>query len=172
MPLTPAQRQQLPSHLKHFTDRDSQLAAFEALWRDSIPILAFDGVSGSGKSTLLRVLITAYAMPQNIPHALLDFDDPHGSMLRQSAIALCDALVLSHTLALPSPAKRRFQKERDRAQERLARRKAEIRVEQTITAQGGAIVRESDQTLQLNLAALLEQWEEEARLVDCSICHK
>ncbi len=50
----------LPPYLQHFTDRQDQIAAFDALWPgDGRWILALSGVSGNGKSTLINWLIEA-----------------------------------------------------------------------------------------------------------------
>lgn len=164
MPLTDAQRSRLPENLRHFTNRNEQLAAFEQLWQNQTPILAFDGMSGNGKSTLIRVLIEVYAKPQQIPYALLDFDDPHGALLRQSAEALGAELVLSYTLDLPASARDDFKARRQRAMDKLAQRRADIKIDQRITASQGSTVSESGQQAQLNLGELYERFEQEFRV--------
>ena len=63
------------SKLVHFTDRDSQIAAFEGLWADELPwIIVFSGMSGNGKSTLIDWLIENKCKPQGIKSIKVDMN--------------------------------------------------------------------------------------------------
>ncbi len=64
----------LPDHLRHFTDRDEQLAAFDALWDDARWALTFSGVSGAGKSHLIEYLIETRCKPRALKFVKVDFD--------------------------------------------------------------------------------------------------
>ena len=64
----------LPPYLKHFIDRQDQIAAFDALWPgDGRWLLAFGGVSGNGKSTLINWLIETACKPKGILWQKVDF---------------------------------------------------------------------------------------------------
>ncbi len=83
----------LPSRLRHFTDREEALAAFDTLWPgDGAWVLAFDGLSGSGKTTLIDYLIETRCKPKRMPWAILDFEGSRGLTLRTDWRALLDTL--------------------------------------------------------------------------------
>ncbi|MBN1991391.1 MAG: hypothetical protein JW953_01715 [Anaerolineae bacterium] len=83
----------LPFRLRHFTNRQSALAAFDALWPgDGTWTLAFDGLSGNGKSTLIDFLIETRCKPSAWPWAILDFEGSRGFAFRADWLALLDAL--------------------------------------------------------------------------------
>ena len=59
--------------LTHFTDREDQIAAFDALWESATPwILVFCGVSGNGKSTLIEWLIEFRCRPAGMRTVKID----------------------------------------------------------------------------------------------------
>ncbi len=61
--------------LKHFQDRESAIAAFDALWQsDHAWLLTFDGFSGLGKSTLINWLVVNRCQRDSIPYSLLSFE--------------------------------------------------------------------------------------------------
>ena len=60
----------LPERLRHFTNREQALAAFDGLWPGGGTwVLAFHGLSGNGKSTLIDYLIETRAKPAGYPWA-------------------------------------------------------------------------------------------------------
>jgi putative ribosome biogenesis GTPase RsgA len=64
----------LQDSLAHFQDRETAIAAFDALQSDGRRwVLAFDGCSGLGKSTLIDWLIENRCKPNKIPYSLFDF---------------------------------------------------------------------------------------------------
>jgi tetratricopeptide (TPR) repeat protein len=64
----------LPPYLQHFTDRQDQINAFDALWPgDGRWLLAFSGVSGNGKFTLINWLIETACKPRGILWRKVDF---------------------------------------------------------------------------------------------------
>jgi hypothetical protein len=64
----------LPPYLQHFTDRQDQIRAFDALWPgDGRWILAYSGVSGNGKSTLANWLIEERCKPNNVRWEKVDY---------------------------------------------------------------------------------------------------
>jgi len=61
------------TQLQHFTDRETQIAAFDSLWeRDSPWVIVFTGVSGNGKSTLIDWFIARRCEPENIHYTKID----------------------------------------------------------------------------------------------------
>lgn len=59
--------------LQYFTDRETQIDAFDDLWKTETPwILVFSGVSGNGKSTLIDWLIENKCKPQDIVTVKVD----------------------------------------------------------------------------------------------------
>ena len=68
--------------LKHFTDRENELATFQRLLAleepARLPALMFFGVGGTGKSWLLKRLRNALAGQLSIPWAYIDFDRQSG----------------------------------------------------------------------------------------------
>jgi len=57
----------LDDPLAYFTDRETQIDAYDRLWQRDTPwVLAFDGLSGNGKSTLLGWLIANRCRPRGI----------------------------------------------------------------------------------------------------------
>jgi len=68
--------------LKHFTDRENELATFQRLLAleepAHLPALMFFGVGGTGKSWLLKRLRNALAEQLSIPWAYIDFDRQSG----------------------------------------------------------------------------------------------
>ena len=68
--------------LKHFTDRENELATFQRLLAleepAHLPALIFFGVGGTGKSWLLKRLRKALAEQLSIPWAYIDFDRQSG----------------------------------------------------------------------------------------------
>jgi hypothetical protein len=63
------------SRLAHFTDRDSQIAAFDRLWAEGLPwVVVFSGMSGNGKSTLIDWLIEKRCRPQEIKSIKVDMN--------------------------------------------------------------------------------------------------
>jgi hypothetical protein len=83
----------LPGRLRHFTDRQAALAAFDALWPgDGTWVLAFHGLSGNGKSTLIDYLVETRAKRDGYPWAILDFEGSRGLTLRSDWRALLDHL--------------------------------------------------------------------------------
>ena len=92
--------QPLPERLRHFTDRDEAIAAFEALWPgDGVWALAFHGLSGNGKSTLIDFLIETRCKPGDIGWAILDFEGSRGLALQTDWRGLLDSLAQQWGLA-------------------------------------------------------------------------
>ena len=90
----------LPEHLRHFTDREAAIAAFDALWPgESAWVLAFAGMSGNGKTTLIEYLIETRCKLGGIPWAILDFEGSRGLTLRTEWRALLDTLANQWELA-------------------------------------------------------------------------
>ncbi|MBN1220409.1 MAG: hypothetical protein JXM69_15890, partial [Anaerolineae bacterium] len=155
----------LPLRLRHFTDREAALAAFDAFWPGdgACWVLAFDGLSGNGKSTLIDYLIETRCKPRGIIWAVLDFEGSRGLTLRTDWSALLDTLagqwqVLAHPLYL---------QERDAARQRYetvrqTQTQTTIQVEQQATRQG----RISESPININLGGQSEavrQANEQAR---------
>jgi hypothetical protein len=62
--------------LRHFTDREAQITAFDSLWSsNSHWVIVYTGLSGQGKSTLVDWLITYKCQPQNIRVVKIDLFD-------------------------------------------------------------------------------------------------
>jgi tetratricopeptide (TPR) repeat protein len=81
------------ANLAHFTDRKSQIAAFEALWKMPMPwIVVFSGVSGNGKSTLIDWLIEKKCRPQGIESVKIDMHLSGGLNLPVILTRLADLL--------------------------------------------------------------------------------
>ena len=91
---------ELPERLRHFTDREAAIAAFDALWPgDGAWVLAFTGMSGNGKTTLIDFLIETRCKPAGTPWAILDFEGSRGLTLRTDWRALLDTLASRWGLA-------------------------------------------------------------------------
>ena len=153
---------QLPFRLQHFTDRDGAIAAFDALWDAgrSLPhFLAFDGLSGVGKSTLVDFLIETRCKPQQMPHALIDFEGDTGLPLRTEwrslLLELATQLDLHHHPAYVTA----FEK----AEGRFRPIKQSLQVNITQGAVEGGQISQSPITANLDVAVALRQADKRAR---------
>lgn len=95
----------LPDYLEGFTDREPQIAAFDALWEnDTRWVLAFSGVSGIGKSLLLDYLVETRCKPRKVRYHKIDFD---------GVVALED-IPFAFGRILPRDAQTRFEQDASR----------------------------------------------------------
>ncbi|MDA2937567.1 hypothetical protein MYX75_04805, partial [Acidobacteria bacterium AH-259-A15] len=148
----------LPPHLRHFTDREPQVAAFDELWsRDEPWILAFDGLSGNGKSTLIDYLIETRCKPKSTPYGLLNFEQER---LRRSPKALMDSLLEGPGLAasLDKGSVKEYRSRREGIFADRDRRQLEINAQQIQTS-----VEESRQEMKLELAKAIRELDRQAR---------
>jgi hypothetical protein len=151
---------QLPSHLRHFTNRDEAIAAFDALWHSGQPpFLAFDGLSGNGKSTLIDFLIETRCKPQQITHALIDFEGDAGLPLRTDWRALL--LELATQLRLHHhPA---YVTAYEQAEARFQSIKQSLQIDIRQYSGEGGQISQSPITANLDTSATLRQADEQAR---------
>jgi hypothetical protein len=103
-----------PERLKHFTDREPHIAAFDDLWANStLWVLLFTGVSGNGKSTLIDWLITYRCQPQGIRWVKIDlFNGLNPAVLLDNLAELLPPNAAEHYHATRDAAARDYEQAR------------------------------------------------------------
>jgi hypothetical protein len=150
---------ELPERLRHFTDRQAAIVAFDALWLgNGAWVLAFTGMSGNGKTTLIDFLIETRCKPASIPWAILDFEGSRGLTLRTDWRALLDTLAGQWGLAIhPTYTSGR---ETGRAEYEVIRRSLRVDIDQ-VAKQGQ--IEGSPITIDASQSEVLRQADNRAR---------
>ena len=152
--------QQSHSRLNYFTDREKAIAAFDALWQDdNHPFLTFNGLSGIGKSTLIDFLIDTRCKPQKIPYALIDFEGNTGSPLRTSWRTLISELAVQLDLHRHPAFVNAFEKAETRFQ--FVKQRLKVKINQS--ANNGGQITQSPIIVNIDMATVLRQIDEQAR---------
>ncbi len=143
--------------IQHFTDREKQIAAFDALWdNDAKWVLCFHGLSGNGKSTLVRWLIEKRCKPQKIPFSLIRFDSP---AVFGDPFQIADSLADGFAHFYPKPC-RKFSQSLETIADELEKMRSSLKVsiKQEVSVIGeGTVSGNIQQTANLQLLKAAEQ---------------
>ena len=142
--------QAIPTPLAHFTNREPQKAAFDALWSNSSHwVVVYTGVSGHGKSSLIDWLIVHRCQPRPIPWIKIDL---HGGL---NPVNVLDNLAD----LLPDSASQRYRARRDtitdnhlQSRRRLLEAAATRPIQATQQASDGGQISQANIHIQTGLA--------------------